>query len=253
MLSEAEIATYREKGWIVPDYRVPDALLAEAREAFDSMARERPDYADLYPDLLRANPRFFDIGRDPALLDILAQIMGPDIVLWTAAVFGKPAGQGKATPWHQDGEYWPIRPLETVTAWVALDASTPENGCLRVVPGSHKPRRLFRHERREGDYTLHQEVADSAVDPGQAEDIVLEPGQVSLHDVYLVHGSGPNRSPHRRAGITYRYMPAASHFDRALGARQHAELGVPDISRREIYLVHGRPGDNPNDYSQLPG
>ncbi len=252
-LTEAEIARYREQGWIVPDYRVPEALLAESQARATAMMAARPDYRDLYPDMLGADIHFIEMAREPGLLDILEQLIGPDIALWTAGMFGTPPGDGKATPWHQDGEYWPIRPLETATVWVALDGSTPDNGCLRVIPGSHKAGRLFRHhENLEGDYTLHQEIDRDEYDEATAVDIVLEPGQVSIHDVHLIHGSQPNRSAHRRAGMTYRYMPARCHFDRDLAARQAAESKVPDISRRPIYLVRGDGTDKPNTFDPVP-
>ena len=253
MLSEEEVAQYHRDGWIVPNYRVPDDLLRDAQDLTTRMLAERPDYADLYPDLLRAEPRFCAIGIDPKLLSILAQLMGDDIVLWTGSVFGKPAGQGKATPWHQDGEYWPIQPLETLTAWVALDHSTPENGCLRVVEGSHQPRKLFSHHRNDADdITLNQEVDAEGMNAGTIKDIILEPGQVSIHDVYLVHGSNANTSAARRAGLTYRYMPAASHFDRTRAQTLHDELGVTNLTDREIYLVHGHEADNGNTFTELP-
>ena len=251
-LTDREIARYHEQGWIVPDYRVPADLLADAKARATAMMDARADYRDLYPDRLGADIRFVDMAREPDLLDILEQLIGPDIALWTAGMFGKPAGNGKATPWHQDGEYWPIRPLATATVWVALDASTPENGCLRVISGSHKASRLFPHHPRDGDLTQHQEIDADAYDRSRAADIVLEAGQVSIHDVYLIHGSEPNRSDKRRAGVTYRYMPARCHFDRALAARQAAEHPIPDISKRPIYLVRGSDKHAPNSFDPIP-
>jgi hypothetical protein len=72
--------------------------------------------------------------------------IGPDIALWNMSFFAKPALNGKKTPMHQEGEYWPIVPLATCTVWIAIDEATVENGCLRYIPGSHKERRLMVHE-----------------------------------------------------------------------------------------------------------
>lgn len=253
MLSDSSLAQYRENGWIIPDYRVPQDLLADAQARTTAMMAARPDYKDLYPDIVGADIRFLEIAREPALLDILEQIIGPDIVMWTGALFGKPPGGGKATPWHQDGEYWPIRPLETVTVWAALDPSTTENGCLRILNGSHKARRLESHVTMpEGDYTLHQELDPAVVAAGEAVDLVLAPGQISIHDAFLAHGSEPNQSAQRRAGLTYRYMPASSHFDRDLAAQQHQDLGVPDISKRPLYLVRGDAARGRNVFDPIP-
>jgi hypothetical protein len=252
-LTSGEIARYHDQGWIVPDYRVPDAMLRRAQERATTMMATRPDYRDLYPDILGTDITFIEMAREPDLVVVLEQIIGPDIALWTAGMFGKPAGDGKATPWHQDGEYWPIRPLKTTTVWVALDASTRGNGCLRVIPGSHKYGRLFGHHENLGEnLTLHQEINYAEFDETTAVDIKLEAGQVSIHDVYLIHGSAPNQSDKRRAGMTYRYMPASCHFDRALAARQATDDKIPNISKRPIYLVHGTGESAPNTFDPVP-
>jgi ectoine hydroxylase-related dioxygenase (phytanoyl-CoA dioxygenase family) len=71
--------------------------------------------------------------------------------------FAKPALNGKKTPMHQEGEYWPIVPLATCTVWIAIDEATVENGCLRYIPGSHKERRLMVHEVKDDpSYTLRR-------------------------------------------------------------------------------------------------
>ena len=98
--------------------------------------------------------------------------------------------EGYETPWHQDGHYWPIRPLANCTVWVALEESTVENGCLRVIPRSHRDQML--HEHLHEDRTRpHAEPAHGRwqFDEAQAVDLELEPGQMSLHDVYMIHGA----------------------------------------------------------------
>lgn len=143
-------------------------------------------------------------------------------------------------PWHQDGEYWPIRPLATCSAWIALDDSTPENGCLRVIPGSHRERRVRKHlQNPSAALTLNQELDPSEYDEAAAADIALEAGQLSLHDVYLTHGSEPNRSARRRAGFVCRYMPTTSVFDRALGAELQKRSSRVDFANRELVMMRG--------------
>ena len=153
-------------------------------------------------------------------------------------------------PWHQDGHYWPIRPLATCTAWIAIDDSVIENGCLRVIPGSHTEGELHDHmkEDRE-DVVLNQRVGSEAVDIDEAGDLELQAGQLSLHDAYMVHGSNPNRSPRRRAGIAIRYMPGSSHFDRELFTPS-ADAGYTiDFSRRPIWLLKGEDRCGKNDFA----
>ncbi|MGB1007845.1 MAG: phytanoyl-CoA dioxygenase family protein [Thalassobaculaceae bacterium] len=241
MLTADHINRYHENGFVIPDWRLPAADLAAMRAAADAMLAARPHYADLHPALMEEGAPWPAFGHHPDLVAMVSQLIGPDLILWSMGYFGKPAVNGKATPWHQDGQYWPIRPLATCTAWLALDDATPENGCLRMIEGSHKERRLLAHDRNDSaTYTLNQELPETAYDAARARDLVLEAGQVSLHDAFMVHGSAANTSAHRRRAITFRYMPANSHFDRDLAARQHAELGVVEHTYRTLYQVSGR-------------
>ena len=106
---------------------------------------------------VRGSRDFLDLARDREIVDLVSGVIGDDVILWGCHVFCKPAGEGFETPWHQDGHYWPIRPLATCTAWVALEPSTEENGCLRVIPRSHIGHQLHEHlhEDRQ-DLTLQQ-------------------------------------------------------------------------------------------------
>jgi len=240
MLSAADIAHYHEHGYVIPNWHLPAAQLDAMRLAADAMLAAHPQYADLHPALLEEGEPWPTFARNEDVLALVRQVIGDDIILWSSGYFGKPAGNGKATPWHQDGGYWPIRPLATCTAWVALDDATLENGCLWLIPGSHKARTLNAHRRNDSDdLTLNQELPPEAYDRSKAAPIELEAGQLSLHDVYIVHGSGPNRSDRRRRAVTFRYMPATSHFDRDLAARQHVELGVVEHTYRTLYQVSG--------------
>ena len=72
---------------------------------------------------------------------MVEELIGPDIALSNSSFFAKPAKKGSRTPWHQDGRYWPIRPLATCSVWIAVDPSTTENGCLRVIPDLRRQRR----------------------------------------------------------------------------------------------------------------
>jgi ectoine hydroxylase-related dioxygenase (phytanoyl-CoA dioxygenase family) len=184
---------------------------------------------------------FLDLAKDPELVELIADAIGDDVILWGCQVFCKPAGDGLETPWHQDGHYWPIRPLANCTAWIALDASTRDNGCLRVIPGSHRRKKLFRHLRENrDDVVLTQRIDDPAFDEGEAVDVELEPGQMSLHDVYMIHGAAANRSSKRRAGVAIRYMPGTSVFERDLMPASSASGYLVDFSTRPLWLLRGR-------------
>lgn len=249
MLSEGQIEAYREHGYVIADFRLSESVLEALRADQKRLVEREPRFRDLCPNLLTYDLRFLEIARTPEILDMVEQLIGPDFALWNSSLFSKPGRDGQRTPWHQDGQYWPIRPLATCSVWIALDDSTPENGCLQVIPGSHHERRLRAHRSLAAtDVTLNQELDPSEYDPSQAADIVLEAGQMSLHDVYLLHGSQANRTPRPRRGMTLRFMPTTSYFDRELASRQAAELGVLDHAERTLFLMRGVDRCGRNDF-----
>ena len=249
MLSESQIATYREDGYVIPDFRLSEDDLEQVRSAHDRLLARHPEFRDYCPNLLAYDPGFLNVARHPAILEMVGQVIGPDFALWNSSFFAKPAGNGKRTPWHQDGEYWPIRPLATCTVWIAVDAATPENGCLRVIKGSHKSSKLKKHRTVEADdVTLHQELMPDEFDESQAVDLVLQPGQISLHDVFILHGSEANNSPNSRRGMTLRFMPTSSVFDRDKAREMHETMGVIDHSQRTLFLMAGTDKSGENDF-----
>jgi Phytanoyl-CoA dioxygenase (PhyH) len=240
MLTEAQIEQYHRDGYIVPDFCMPASTLALICERHAALLTRQPQFRDYCPALLEYDPEFFQYCENDGLLDKVSQLIGENIALWNMSFFAKPAGNGKRTPWHQDGEYWPIRPLATCTAWLALDDSTPENGCLRVIKGSHKDRALKAHNTLHSDQvTLTQELKACEFNEADAVDIVLRAGQISLHDVYLLHGSEPNTSSRPRRGMTMRFMPTGSLFDRDYAREKSRTMGITDHSTRQVYLMRG--------------
>ncbi|KAJ9460928.1 hypothetical protein DIPPA_34021 [Diplonema papillatum] len=258
-LNEAEIQRYKEDGFIIPKFKFDEARIARLREHLDELMAKNPGVrpeklvnahvAKANAEGTRGVDAFLELAKDERLLDLVESVLGPDIVLWGCHAFCKPAGDGMEVPWHQDGHYWPIRPLANCTVWVALDDSVEENGCLQVVKGSHKEQRLFTHHRDQRDrLTLADAVDEKYVDPSRIVNLVLEPGQMSMHDVYMIHGSSENRSTRRRAGIAIRYMPATSVFERkAMEAGDDSGLKI-DFSQRPLWLVRGKDASGKNDF-----
>jgi ectoine hydroxylase-related dioxygenase (phytanoyl-CoA dioxygenase family) len=256
VLSAPEVQHYREYGYVIPEYRLPQPLLQRLRSAVDQIIA---DYTDVAPEDL-ANPHmlaptegplrnpFMAAARHPDIVKIIEQLIGPDIILWITRILCKPAHVGREVPWHQDGEYWPIRPLATCSVWVAIDAATPENGCMRFIPGSHQREALYRHHVATRDnLVLNLEVDFDQFDPAQAVDVVLEPGQMSLHDVRMIHGSAANTSARRRAALIMRYMPATSHYDRSL-VQQRRDNSPFNIYHQPLWLVRGVDRCGANDF-----
>lgn len=247
MLTEEQLRRYQADGYVVPSFRLDEEALEAIKGAHDRLLARHPQFRDYCPALLAFDTFFLDIARAPAILDMVAQILGHHFALWNSSFFAKPARVGSRTPWHQDGEYWPIRPLATCSVWIAVDAATTDNGCLRVIPGSHRSRRLGAHDHnRAAGLSLPLEIRADEYDAGTARDIVLEAGQVSLHDVFLVHGSEPNLSAHPRRGMTLRYMPTTSVYRRDLADTRRG--GPLAMSERTLYLMRGEDKSGHNDF-----
>ena len=148
MLTKIQIEHYREKGYVIPDYCIRGPILREIREKHSRVIHNHPEYRDNCPDLLSYDPTFIKYAQDSEILNMATQLIGPNIALWNMSFFAKPAKNGKKTPWHQDGQYWPIRPLATCTVWIAIDSATRENGCMQFIPGSHKEKKILKHNQK---------------------------------------------------------------------------------------------------------
>lgn len=252
-LACAEIETYHRDGLMIPSLCLSQKMVGRMRESVDRLIRDNPDVRPeqlLCPHIppgvaddnltgVRGSWDFLDYAVLPAILGVVKQLIGPDVILWGSQIFCKPAGDGMEVPWHQDGHYWPIRPLATVSAWIALDEVNAENGCMRYVPGTHRHGLLEHASNGDEGQALKLTLESGTFDDGDAVDVTLRPGQFSLHDVHLVHGSNPNRSARRRAGLVYRFMPATSLFDRSIPPLEAGYDRPVDFSRRPIWLISG--------------
>ncbi len=243
MLTPDQIEQYASAGYLVlPElfsevelapieaYLVRNESVAWTNKNDDPLREAHYHYAPL-----------FRLCTAPVLLDCVEALLGPNVVLLYSHILNKRAG-GPRVAWHQDGPYWGrVEPKVAVTAWVALDDSTPENGCMRVIPGSHQGCTDL-GQRLVDDPDLIQtrpyELPGEVVDTDRAADIVLRRGDVSLHHSYLIHGSEPNNSSRRRAGLTIRYVPATTEI-----------RNQPD---RRQFLVRGEAVANGNIYHPIP-
>ena len=202
---------YRRDGFFFPldvlGQEEAHALRAdlEAGEAELADDPERRSILRSYPD--RLLPSFDRLIRHPRLVDAVSQILGPDLMVWGSGLFIKEANTPSYVSWHQDLTYWGLDDMQEVTAWVALSPATEASGCMRFIPASHKER-IVPHVDSFADDNLLSRGQELAVemDESQAVDIVLAPGQASLHHGHLFHASGPNRTDDRRIGVAIRYI-----------------------------------------------
>ena len=240
MLSKLQLEQYENDGYVIPDFKMPEYLLKKIEERHDKLLDTHPEFKNYCPAILHYDESFIEFCKNEIILNYVEQILGPDFALWNSSFFAKPAINGHATPWHQDGQYWPIRPLATCTVWLAVDDANEENGCLKFIRGSHRDKNLKQHEfNKDKNLTLHQELLKSEFNEKESVNLILKRGQISLHDVYLVHGSDANLSSKSRRGMTMRFMPTTSVFDHNLAKEKYNNLNVSKYSNRKIYLARG--------------
>jgi len=203
--------------------------LSQGADLGRSAERKKFVYQIRYPH--RHIPLFLEHAADPALLDVVEDLLGPDLVIYNTQALLKPAFHGTSQPWHQDAAYWPIRPMNMVSCWIAIDEATPENGCMRFIPGSHK-RGLAEHRSGRplsaasgGTAAAVQEIQ---VDESRAAAVPAMPGHGSLHHCLTHHGTPPNRTPHRRRAIICHYMPLDFRYT------------GPEDDRPPFHVVRGR-------------
>ena len=242
-LSEKELEQYRQHGFVRGARILSDRELARLREEIDQLIANLPvgTRPENMPSVHYDSSYFLDLFLSEPLVDVAEQILGPDVALFTSYIISKRPGDGLAVEWHQDAAYFPIDPMETFTLWLAVDDSDRENGCMRVIPGSHRKKVLLNH-RVDLQHRSTLPLSLSRVGLTKTVDVELKAGEFSAHDVYLLHGSNPNRSHRRRCGITIKYIPTYVHIDRSFVS----PTGF-DWSGIRLYLARGRPGEM-NDF-----
>ncbi|NKB70002.1 MAG: hypothetical protein GKR89_23250 [Candidatus Latescibacteria bacterium] len=229
-LSQAKIDQYHRDGQIsVPDLLTSDQL-DTLRQRIEDIAENRLDFPE---DCLEYEPGveqrrslltlrkingpadhdpfFVEHAAAPALLETVQALLGPDIKLFGDQIFMKPPG-GLEKTYHQDSPYFKIEPMALVTAWVALDEVTLDNGCLWVVPGSHKNGPLEHSEPWMVGDRQDMKIPDNAFQRHREIPITLPAGGVSFHHSLLLHRSGPNKTPHHRRGMATHYMSSQSRW-----------------------------------------
>ncbi len=239
-LSVAARAQYQRAGYFHP-------LAALSLAETHALRRKLEDYERAAGSPMAGNQRhkahllfpwLWELVFHPNIVDAMEDLLGPNLLCWSTTFFIKEAHDPSFVSWHQDATYWGLSTPEVATAWVALSPSTLEAGAMRVIPGTHHTQ--FQHRDTFEPHNLltrGQEVA-VAVNPADAVDLVLAPGEMSLHHVLLVHGSEPNRSDERRIGFAIRYVP--THVRQVAGARDSAVL-VRGIDQYQHFDAEQRP------------
>ncbi|HMB78055.1 MAG TPA: phytanoyl-CoA dioxygenase family protein [Kiloniellaceae bacterium] len=224
-LRDKDVAAYEREGYLFPLNVLGAAEVADLRGRLEAFEAENG--GPLQGAQRSKSYLLFkwvdDLMRDPRILDPVEDLIGPDILCWNSIFWIKEAGSPNFVSWHQDLNYWGLDAKDLVTAWLALSPAAPENGCMRVLPGSHRGAALPHKDTFHGDnmLTRGQEIARE-VSEAETVTMALSPGQMSLHNVRLAHASGPNSGADRRIGLSFHYMPTRSR--QLIGAWDSAAL-----------------------------
>ncbi len=234
---------YEEDGYVIVRNVLDANLINEAQGHVDWLLEKNPSLRpeQLGHHLMTKDAFWVRLVSDDRLLDIVEQFLGPDLGLFASHYIAKPPYTGKAVPWHQDGSYWPLDPMEVITFWLAIDRSDEENGCMKVIPGTQRDNLLsLDHYVAQSEENAFEIAMDpDSVDESKAVSFVLNPGDISIHNPLITHGSHANTSPRWRRGLTIRYIPTYTRITK--------ELPHPGA-----FIFRGQGHANGNGWNPLP-
>jgi ectoine hydroxylase-related dioxygenase (phytanoyl-CoA dioxygenase family) len=245
-LTDADVAFFRENGYLLPGRRLfTEDRLSRLEAIFNEHLADKGDkLSDELDTPHYRDERLLDHLLSDEVLDWIEPLVGPNIALWSSHFISKDPFTGRATPWHEDSAFWKGRFDDydhIVTIWLALeDGSFKENGCMRVIPGSHLGGGFSDGYRPTDmtEQTFHAELA--GVDEEKAVYFELKRGEFSMHDGRIVHGARANTSATRRTGYTMRYFPSSVKMQ-----------DVPQNEGWKIWLARGVDLAG-NDYANAP-
>ncbi len=234
ILTTEQLVSYKNKGFAGPNQILSKNQLKILKFEINNIIKNLP--SNTRPENIHSpneyNPFLLELLLSNPFLDIAEQILGTNIALFTVYAICKPPFDGRAVKWHQDAAYFPIKPMETFTLWLAVDDSNKENGCMQVLPCSHKSKNIITHSSNYNDKSvLVQSIPN--LDSKNAEDVEVPPGNYSVHDPFLLHGSKKNKTSKWRSGITVKYIPSHVNFDREY-------IGPSGFNWNSHKLFHGR-------------
>jgi non-heme Fe2+,alpha-ketoglutarate-dependent halogenase len=216
VLTDEQIEFYHREGYLYP----LDGISKErCNELLDGVTRFEDEYG-VNPGVFKLKGHLtmketWDFVREPRILDIAEDLIGPNILAFASRFWVKPGSDGSFVSWHQDSAYFGCDPHDMVTCWVALTPANRGNGCMRSMPGSHKIgyEHDESHENAPGDAPgekknlLGRGQTIRGLDESKAVHMELEQGQISIHNERTAHASGPNNTPDVRIGYSFFLIP----------------------------------------------
>jgi non-haem Fe2+, alpha-ketoglutarate-dependent halogenase len=207
LLSTAQLQRYVNDGIVLPIRVLTAQEVSRFRCSFEEV-EARAGGRLKYAAHLHLYFRWaYDLATHPKVLDAVEDILGPDILVDSTLILSKYPGDVAFVPWHQDGGYSAWHTSPSTSAWIALTDSTADNGCMRVIPGSHRQGRYAHRDSSNANSLVKRATEiEVDVDEAQARDANLRAGELSLHHASIIHGSAPNRSKTKRIGFIIRFV-----------------------------------------------
>lgn len=225
-LTEEEKLKYKNDGYITGLPVFAEEAQKDLNDLFVSLSSRLNSSIDINQTNMwhKASLKFFNLSRTPAILDYVEDLLGPNFFQWGGQFFLKEPNDGSVVPWHQDAQYWPLNPSNSVTVWLALYDTDEENAAMKVVKGSHLAGIFNHHINKAPNLALDQEVSEDQIKKEDVISLNLKAGQISLHDDGLLHGSEANNSSRRRCGITMRFAPVNVKADLSIWPHFETQL-----------------------------
>ena len=210
VLTKSQIEQYHDEGFISPVRVISEQEAHLIKQELEMVEAEFPEEINAESrNNLHLSFAFLDaLAHNEIIVDAMEDLIGPNISLWASVMFIKEPSSKHYVSWHQDATYMGLDSLNFPTPWVALSPSNKETGCMTMIAGSHKTK-IYEHEDTfaENNILTRGQVIQN-VDESKAVDLILEPGEMSIHHGAVIHGSQPNNSTHRRIGFSLQsYMP----------------------------------------------
>ena len=210
VLTKEQIEQYHDEGFISPVRVISEAQALSIKNQLEQVEAEFPDEINAESrNNLHLSFAFLDaLAHNKIIVDAVEDLIGPDIALWASVMFIKEPSSKQYVSWHQDATYMGLDSIDFPTPWIALSPSNIETGCMTMIAGSHHSE-IQNHEDTfaENNILTRGQVIPN-IDKSKAVDLILEPGEMSIHHGAIIHGSQPNKSNQRRIGFSLQsYVP----------------------------------------------
>ena len=218
VLTQEQIDSYRTDGYLAPMDGIDSADAAAMLEDLDAFeAANGISAGQLQMKGHLCFRRSYNFTFNPRILDVVEDLIGPNILSFASRFWIKGAQDGSHVTWHQDSAYFGLDPHELVTVWLAITDSTPDMGCMKVIPGSHRGAAYEHEETFAEDNLLARGQVIHGIDDRDAVYLPLKQGQFSCHHERILHASDPNDTQTTRIGLALFFIP--THVRSTIGRR----------------------------------